>query len=115
MNDEHDTLAAQAVLQEFEFRSQPGLISWLRAIWHSMAGKWADRYIVQQQTKFNLAVVDEIFAVVDEINDLGDQFVLSDHDLADLTRTVAELSQQVIQLHRAVTALQSAEVRTRQE
>lgn len=108
MNDEHDTLAAQAVLQEFEFRSQPGLISWLRAIWHSMAGKWADRYIVQQQTNFNLAVVDEI-------NDLGDQFVLSDHDLADLTRTVAELSQQVIQLHRAVTALQSAGVRTRQE
>ena len=115
MSDEQNPLAAQAMLQEFEFRSQPGFVSRLRAIWHSLAGKWADRYIVQQQTKFNLTVADEFNNLNEEFNDLGQQFVLSDHDLADLTRTVAELSQQVIQLQRAVSTMQSSDVRAPQE
>ena len=122
MSDELDTLAVQAVLQEFEFRSEAGLIARLRAAWHSVAGKWADRYMAQQQTRFNQAVVNQLRRLVQqqqaqtlEQDDLSERAALSDHDLIELTRNVAELTQQVIQLQRALSALPASAVRSRQE
>ena len=122
MSDELDTLAVQAVLQEFEFRSEAGLIARLRAAWHSVAGKWADRYLAQQQTRFNQAVVNQLRQVAQqqqtqtqEQDDLSERTALSDHDLVELTRNVAELTQQVIQLQRAVSALQAGPVQARRE
>ena len=137
MNDELDTLAMQAVLQEFEFRSEAGLIARLRAAWHSVAGKWADRYLAQQQTRFNQAVVQQLRQAAQqlrqeaqqlrqeaqqlqqtqtlELDDLSERTALSDHDLTDLARNLAELTQQVIQLQRALSALQASAVRSRQE
>ena len=111
MAHELETLSAQAALQEYEFRSDTPLIgsllARLRAAWHSAAGKWADRFIVQQQSAFNAGTVAQLQVMTLELNDMDERVVMDDHDLTDLTRSVAELTQQVIQLQQAVADLQA--------
>jgi hypothetical protein len=98
------------VLQEYRFEAQTPLLGPLiarfRAGWHSIAGKWALRFIAQQQSAINQRqqVINQQVKI--ELDEAQAGLALSDHDLMDLTRTVAELSQQVIQLRQAVADLE---------
>jgi len=97
---ELEELRQRSILQEYRFESQAPLIGPLivrfRSAWHSIAGKWAIRSIVQQQSVFNQQMVMSLECLA-----------MSDQDLVKLTHTVAELTHQVIQLQRAVASLQA--------
>ena len=99
-----DALRQDSILQEYHFESQTPLIgpfiARFRSAWHNVAGKWAIRFIAQQQTTFNQRLLMEL-------NNTQEYLALSDQDWAELTRTVAELTQQVIQLQHAMASLQA--------
>jgi len=99
-----DELRQGGDLQEYRFESQTPLIGPLlvrfRSAWHNVAGKWAIRFIAQQQSAFNHQLrVD--------LSDTNECLAMSDQDLVKLARTVAELTQQVIQLQQVVADLQA--------
>ena len=107
-----DELEQDRVLQEYRFRSQTPLIGPLierfRTGWHNIAGKWAIRYIAQQQSTINQQLQTEL-------TDAQACLALADHDLMVLTRTVAELTQQVIQLRQTVAELEKQQAALRNE
>ena len=105
-------------IHEHLFRSDRqvigGFIARFRSAWHSVAGKWADRAIIQQQNEYNhgiaqqFAKVNQQLAEVDQQSaELDQRLIYTDRDLIELTRTVAELAQKVIQLQRALEAQQT--------
>ncbi len=107
-----DELRRRSVWQEYQFKSQTPvvgpLIAWFRSAWHGVAGKWAIRFIAQQQSTFNLELITEL-------SDANESMAMNDQDLVRLTRSVAELTQQVIQLQRAVADLQAHQAGLRVE
>ena len=102
---------AEWEIHEHFFRSDQrvigGLIARFRSAWHSVAGKWADRAIVQQQNEFNRAIARQFAEVAQQSAELDQRLIDTDRDLIELTRTVAELAQKVIQLQHALEAQQT--------
>jgi septal ring factor EnvC (AmiA/AmiB activator) len=118
-----DELRQGSVLQEHRFGSQTPLIgpfiARFRSAWHSVAGKWAIRSVVQQQSAFNSKLVAQLEQVEQQLamdlSDTNEGLSLHDHDLMELTRTVAELTQQVIQLQQTVAELETRRAAPRSE
>ena len=104
MAQDLESLAAQAVLPEYEFKSVIPLIARLRAAWYAVAAKWAVRHLSQCQSNFNAAVVAQLQT---QQADANERSVMNDQDVVHLTRVVAELSQQVIHLQKTMAAMQS--------
>ncbi len=126
MSQNFDEPGQDGVLQEYRFEAQTPLIGPLiarfRAGWHSIAGKWALRFIAQQQSAINLKqqVINVKQQAINqrvkiELDEAQAGLALSDHDLMDLTRTVAELTQQVIQLRQAVVELEQRQATARNQ
>ena len=103
MAHDSDPLVSTSDLREYRFASHTPVLgpvlARLRSVWYNVAARWADRSIIDQQTIFNRIAAKQI-------NEFDQRLILTDHDLTDLTSTVAELTQQVIQLQHAVAALQ---------
>ncbi len=107
MAQDLELLAARAVLPEYEFKSGIPLMARLRAAWYAMAAKWAIRYLSQCQSNFNAAVVVQLQTLRTHQADANERSVMSDQDLVQLTRVVAELSQQVIHLQKTLAVMQA--------
>ncbi len=104
MAHDSDQFITADVLREYHFASHTPvlgpLIARLRSAWYNVAARWGDQSIINQQTAFNRIATQRI--------DVFDQrLILTDRDLTDLVGTVAELTQQVIQLQHTVAALQA--------
>jgi hypothetical protein len=105
MTDDPNQPSVRGVLREYRFKSQSPvvgpLIARLRAAWYNMAARWGDEAIINQQTAYNQAVAQQLA-------ELDQRLILADHDLTNLTRTVAELAQQVIELRHVIEEAQAA-------
>lgn len=90
-------LLAKAEVQERPFTSPTPvagrLIAWFRAAWNSVSTKWYVRPLLQQQNEFNRLVVQQM-------EEQDARLVEQDRDQVALTRTIAELTAEVIQLRR---------------
>ena len=51
--DRQVKLANHVKLEAFDFLSSSSLVGKLRSAWHDVAGRWAIRYLIQQQNDFN--------------------------------------------------------------
>jgi glycosyltransferase involved in cell wall biosynthesis len=107
--DQLAELRQKARLQEYVFSSTipffGKLIAWFRNAWNSVATKWYVRPLIDQQTAFNLAVVDQL-AQQQQILDadaveLESWLVEEDREQTRLTRQVAELAARASQKHGA--------------
>jgi hypothetical protein len=96
MTHDIDQSLAQGALREYRFTSHTPLIGPLiargRSAWYTVAARWGDQSIISQQTAYNA--------------EFDQRIILADHDLINLTRTVAELSQQVIELRHMIEEMQ---------
>jgi len=92
-----DPLQGRATLQEQPFHSTVPLLGPLivrfRAAWNSVATKWYVRAILQQQNEFNQLLVARL-------EQTEAQLLEQDRHQAQLTRQVAALTAQVVQLNR---------------
>ncbi|MEO6060306.1 MAG: hypothetical protein ABIQ99_00035 [Thermoflexales bacterium] len=92
-------------LTEFDFRSSVpivgGLINWFRRAWHSMAGRWALRWLAQQQSKINTAVSAELAG--------------QSETFASLARDVALFRRAETALAERLAAIEAASARLREE
>jgi glycosyltransferase involved in cell wall biosynthesis len=115
MTDDKDQLAElreKARLQEYVFSSKipvvGGLIAWFRKAWNSVATKWYVRPLIDQQTAFNLAVVDRLSQqqkVLDVVAvELESWLIQEDREQIRLTRQVAELAVRSAQIQRSSTS-----------
>jgi hypothetical protein len=99
MANDIDLSIAQGTLREYRFASYTPvfgpLIVRLRSAWYNMAARWGDQSIIRQQTSYNQAVTQRLAA-------LDERAIQADRDLTNLTRTVAELTQQVIELRNVI-------------
>ena len=104
MTHNADQLIANGALHEYRFTSHTPvfgpLLARLRSAWYSVAARWGDESIINQQTAINRIAAQQI-SMFDQ------RLILTDRDLTDLASTVAELTQQVMQLQHAVAALQA--------
>ena len=116
MTHELDQLTANSVLREHRFASATPiigpLIARLRWAWYNVAARWGDQSIINQQAAYNQAVAlhlaEEDQYVAELVAELDQRLILADRDLTDLTRTVAELTQQVIELRHIIEELLAA-------
>ena len=104
MAHDSDQFITAGVLREHRFASHTPvlgrLIARLRSAWYNVAARWGDQSIIDQQTAFNRMAAQQI-------NVFDQRLILTDRDLTDLVSTVAELTDQVIQLQRLVAVLQA--------
>lgn len=102
MTDNRDALAElrdKARLQEYQFTSSVpvigGLIAWFRNAWNSVATKWYVRPVIDQQTSFNLAIVDRLEKVQRSLDatttDIDTWLIDEDREQTRLARRIAEL------------------------
>jgi hypothetical protein len=110
MSDDSDQLLAQGILHRHYFESHAAvfgpLIARLRSAWYSVAARWGDQSIINQQTAYNQAVIQRIAELTQRIAELDQRIILADHDLVNVTRTAAEMSQQITELRRKLAQLQ---------
>lgn len=104
-------LLVRAEVQERPFASNAPvvgrLIAWFRTVWNSVSTKWYVRPLLQQQNEFNRLVVQGIEELETQIEaHLDERLVDIDHDHVALTRTIAELTAEVIQLRREIERLE---------
>ena len=83
----------QSNLKEHEFTSSIPLISQMRTMWHNVAGKWALRKIVQQQSEFNQLTIQLLTTILatQQVNSVTQQV-----NSIELNRLSALLLQQHI-------------------
>lgn len=114
MTREWDQLKARSVLHEHQFISRArtigSCIARLRRAWYNVAARWGDQALIDQQTAYNQTVVACLLRVEERLSqleahltDLEERQALADREAVDLTRTVGELTQHVIQLRLTVT------------
>jgi O-antigen chain-terminating methyltransferase len=122
MTTELDELRTRAVIQEWQFRSSlpivGPLVTAFRRFFHAIAGQWALRSFSQQQSEFNLAILNLIERVSnDNRTDLEGKLPASDKvkDRLDyLERESINADRSILQLRRLCTELAMA-VRTSDE
>lgn len=98
-------LERHAVVREQPFRSDKpvlgSLIAWFRTVWNNVSTRWYVLPLLQQQNDFNARVVAHL-------QELNQRAVGIDHDLTDVTRSVAELTHRLIQMQRRLDALETS-------
>ena len=98
MTHDLDQVPANGTLREYRFASHTPVlgpfIARFRSAWYNVAARWGDQSIISQQAAYNA--------------ELDQRLILADHDLTHLTRAVAELTQQVIELQHVIDELQTA-------
>jgi glycosyltransferase involved in cell wall biosynthesis len=110
--DQLEELREKARLQEYVFSSKipvfGGLITWFRKAWNSVATKWYVRPLIDQQTAFNLAVVDRLSQQQKVLDagavELESWLVQEDREQIRLTRQVAELAVRSAQIQRSAAS-----------
>src|SRR3974377_2062946 len=111
MTNHIDQLSATGALREYRFTSHAPLIgpfiTRLRSVWYNVAARWGDQSIINQQTAFNRIAAQQFTEFDQRLTEFDQRLILTDRDLPDSASTVAELTQQVIQLQHTVTALQA--------
>jgi len=91
-------------LQEHTFRSSiPGL-AFLRTIWYNIAARWADVWLMNQQTKVNWAVKNLMSTLAQAVGPTTDQTL---REINLLAQRVVELEQQVAVLQKKLQKKQS--------
>ncbi len=116
MTNEGDSLATKALLREYRFASQVSVIgpfiARLRSMWYNVAARWGDQSLINQQTAYNQAVAQQIAElgqhIAEQTAEIDQRLILADRDFTDLTRTVAELTQQVIELRHRLEEAEAA-------
>lgn len=102
-------LLAQARVAERPFTSQAPvvgpLIVWFRSLWNSVAAKWYVRPLLAQQNNFNRLLVERVQAQTQQAEARALQLAEQDRAQTELVRETAELTARVVQLNRALEAL----------
>jgi GT2 family glycosyltransferase len=100
---------SQAVLREYRFHSDVPLLGPLiarfREGWNSISTKWYVRVLAQQQSEFNLLLLDRLQELQADMNGLEGRLIDQDREGTQLHRDLAELTVQVITLNRQLASL----------
>lgn len=76
------------------------LIVFIREKWNDVAAKWYVRPMVQQQNRFNAALVDTLQEMNRRLEQLEEWLISADQDTTMMARKVAEGEVQLRQWHR---------------
>jgi GT2 family glycosyltransferase len=102
--DPVDELEATGTIHEQPFRSNKPIIgpfiAWFRTVWNSVSTRWYVVPMVEQQNAFNRAVVSHV-------QEMSGRLIAADRDQTALTRNIAELRYQVIDLDRRLADLEA--------
>ncbi|MEM8863373.1 MAG: hypothetical protein AAGD96_34110 [Chloroflexota bacterium] len=80
-------------LKEFEYPNT--LIGRFRAWIHGLAGKWAVRYLTQQQNEINIFQNEKMNHLIQAIKKVDEDGVETRKQLAEMTTVVAQLKKQL--------------------
>lgn len=80
-------------LQEFEYSST--LIGRMRAWVHGLAGKWAVRYLTQQQNEINIFQNEKMNHLIQSIQKVDEDGVETRKQLAQMSAVVAQLKKRL--------------------
>jgi len=107
--EEYQRLNTCSTLREHAFHSAipvvGPLIARFRAAWNSVSTKWYVRPLIQQQSEFNMLVVQHLGETDVHLDETNARLVEVDREQVALRRDVAELTQQVVQMNRLLTTL----------
>ena len=81
-------LDEKAIITDYEFSSGTPLVARLRTMWNNVAARWYVRWQFDQQIEFNRLAAQQIA-------DQQEQLTAQDREIMQLTRTVAQLEQQI--------------------
>ena len=79
-------------LKEYSFRSSVPGLAFLRTLWYNIAARWADLWLMNQQTKVNWAVKNLLSVMAQETGPTTDQTI---REINRLAQRVVELEQQI--------------------
>lgn len=106
-----DELLAKGQVRERPFVSHipiiGRLIAWFRAAWNSVSTKWYVLPLLQQQNEFNAQLVSYLRALEERLDDLDERLISMDRDQTALARNVSELTLQLVQMTRLLTAIEA--------
>jgi hypothetical protein len=106
-------LEARQTVREQPFDSRKPivgpLIAWFRGMWNNVSTRWYVLPLLQQQNEFNTLLVSYLR---DTLEEMDQRLIDLDRDQTALTRTVSEMSYQLVHLERLLTSVE-AQVKAR--